>query len=130
MLAGNKVGRVETGLPAAQRFVEEMERWMERDAENLHAWMQEVSNQMALLGPQRRRLDDNLRRLAAATGLGALSAAADTFGDLGRRWEATCDLFCKGEYDDPAAMLKRSRECVQGLLSLEEAQARFLLEWL
>ena len=130
MLAGNKVGRVETGLPAAQRFVEEMERQVERDEESLCVWMQEVFSQMALLGPQRQRLGDNLRRLAAATGLGALSAAADTFGDLGRRWEATCDLFCKGEYDDPVAMLKRSRECVQGLLSLEEAQARFLLQWL
>ena len=130
MLAGNRVGRVETGLPAAQHFVEEMERQIERDAESLGAWMQEVFSQMALLGPQRRRLGDNLRRLAAATGLGALSAAADTFGDLGRRWEATCDLFFKGEHNDPAAMLKRSRECVQSLLSLEEAQARFLLQWL
>ena len=130
MLAGNKVGRVETGLPAAQRFVEEMERQIERNEESLCVWMQEVFSQMALLGPQRRRLDDNLRRLAAATGLGALSAAADTFGDLGRHWETTHDLFCKGAHSDPAAMLKRSRECVQGLLSLEEAQARFLLQWL
>ena len=130
MLAGNKVGRVETGLPAAQRFVEEMERQIEQDAESLCAWIQAVFSQMALLGPQRRRLDDNLRRLAAATGLGALSAAADTFGELGRRWEATCDLFCKGADDDPAAMLKRSRECIQGLLSLEAEQARFLLQWL
>ena len=79
MLAGNKVGRVETGLPAAQRFVEEMERQIERDAESLRVWMREVFCQLALLGPQRQRLDDNLRRLAAATGLGALSAAADTF---------------------------------------------------
>ena len=130
MLAGNKVGRVETGLPAAQRFVEELERQIERDAESLRVWMQEVFSQMALLGPQRRRLGDNLRRLAAATGLGALSAAADTFGDLGRRWEATCALFCKGASDDPASMLKRSREGVEGLLSLEEAQAQFLLQWL
>ena len=130
MLAGNKVGRVETGLPAAQHFVEEMERQIERDPESMRAWMQEVFCQMALLGPQRRRLDDNLRRLAAATGLGALSAAADTFGDIGRRWETTCDLFFKGACNDPAAMLKRIRKCVQGLLSLEEAQARFLLQWL
>ncbi len=130
MLAGNKVGRVETGLPAAQRFVEEMERQIEQDEDSLRAWMQEVFSQMALLGPQRRRLDDNLRRLATATGLGALSAAADTFGDLGRRWETTHDLFFKGAYNDPAAMLKRIRECVQSLLSLEEAQARFLLQWL
>ena len=130
MLAGNKVGRVETGLPAAQRFVEEMERQAERDAESLRAWMREVFCHIALLGPQRQRLDDNLRRLAAATGVGALSAAADTFGDLGRRWEATHDLFFKGACNDPAAMLKRIRECVEGLLSLEEAQARFLLQWL
>ncbi len=130
MLAGNKVGRVETGLPAAQRFVEEMERQIEQGEESLCAWMQEVFGQMVLLGPQRRRLDDNLRRLAAATGLGALSAAADTFGDIGRRWETTYDLFFKGVRNDPSAMLKRIRECVQGLLSLEEAQARFLLQWL
>ena len=130
MLAGNKVGRVETGLPAAQRFVEEMERQIERDAESLRVWMQEVFIQIALLGPQRRRLDDNLRRLAAATGLGALSAAADAFGDISRRWETTRNLFFKGAYNDPAAMLKRIREYVQGLLSLEEAQARFLLQWL
>ena len=130
MLAGNKVGRVETGLPAAQRFVEEMERQVERDEESMRVWMREVVCQMALLGPQRQRLDDNLRRLAAATGLGALSAAADTFGDLGRRWEVTCDLFFKGACNDPAAMLERIREYVEGLLSLEEAQARFLLQWL
>jgi len=130
MLAGNKVGRVETGLPAAQRFVEEMERQIERDEESMSVWMREVFCQLALLGPQRQRLDDNLRRLAAATGLGALSAAADTFGDLGRRWEVTRDLFFKGACDDPAAMLKRIREYVQGLLSLEEAQARFLLQCL
>ena len=130
MLAGNKVGRVETGLPAAQRFVEEMERQIDQDAESLCAWMQEVFSQMALLGPQRRRLGDNLRWLSAATGLGALSAAADAFGDIGRRWEMTCDLFCKGAGNDPAAVLERIRECVQGLLSLEEAQARFLLQWL
>ena len=130
MLAGNKVGRVETGLPAAQRFVEEMERQTEQDEESLRVWMQEVFSQIVLLGPQRRRLDDNLRRLAAATDLGALSAAADAFGDIGRRWETTCDLFFKGAYNDPAAMLKRIREYVQGLLSLEEAQARFLLQWL
>ena len=130
MLAGNKVGRVETGLPAAQHFVEEMGRQIERDKESMRVWMREVFCQIALLGPQRRRLDDNLRRLAAATGLGALSAAADAFGDIGRRWETTRDLFFKGAYNDPAAMLKRIRECVQGLLSLEEAQARFLLQWL
>ena len=130
MLAGNKVGRVETGLPAAQRFVEEMGRQIERDEESLRVWMREVFCQIALLGPQRRRLDDNLRRLAAATGLSALSAAADAFGDLGQRWEATRDLFFKGACNDPAAMLKRIRECVEGLLSLEEAQARFLLRWL
>ena len=130
MLAGNKVGRVETGLPAAQRFVEEMERQIEQDEESMSVWMQEVFSQIALLGPQRQRLDDNLRRLAAATGLGALSAAADTFGDIGRRWEVTCDLFFKGACNDPAVMLKRIREYVQGLLSLEEAQARFLLQWL
>ncbi|MDE2812887.1 MAG: hypothetical protein OXM01_07690 [Gemmatimonadota bacterium] len=130
MLAGNKVGRVETGLPAAQRFVEEMERQIEQDEESMSVWMQEVFSQIALLGPQRQRLDDNLRRLAAATGLGALSAAADTFGDIGRRWEATRVLFFKGACNDPAAMLKRIRECVQGLLSLEETQARFLLQWL
>ncbi len=130
MLAGSKVGRVETGLPAAQRFVEELERQTERDAESMRAWMREVFSEMALLGPQRRRLDDNLRRLAAATGLGALSASADAFGDIGQRWETTSDLFCKGAYNDPAAMLKRIRECVEGLLSLEEAQARFLLQWL
>ena len=35
MLAGNKVGRVETGLPAAQRFVEEMERHIGQDEESL-----------------------------------------------------------------------------------------------
>ena len=130
MLVGNKVGRVETGLPAAQRFVEEMERHTEQDEESLRVWMQEVFSQIALLGPQRQRLDDNLRRLAAATGLGALSAAADAFGDIGRRWEMTRDLFFKGANNDPAAMLKRIRECVEGLLSLEEAQARFLLQWL
>ena len=130
MLAGNKVGRVETGLPAAQRFVEEIERQTEQDEESLRVWMQKVFSQIVLLGPQRRRMDDNLRRLAAATGLGALSAAADTFGDIGRRWETTCDLFFKGAFNDPAAMLKRIREYVQGLLSLEEAQARFLLQWL
>ena len=130
MLAGNKVGRIETGLPAAQHFVEEMERQIGQDEESLRVWMREVFSQMALLGPQRRRLDDNLRRLAAATGLGALSAAADAFGDIGRRWETTCDLSFKGAYNDPAAMLKRIREYVQGLLSLEEAQARFLLQWL
>ena len=94
------------------------------------AWMQEVCSQIALLGPQRWRLDDNLRRLAAATGLGALSAAADMFGALGWRWETTCDLFGGGAYNDPAAMLRRIRTCVQDLLSLEEAQARFLLQWL
>lgn len=130
MLEGNRVGRIETGLPAAQRFVEEMERQIERDEESMSVWMREVFCQLALLGPQRQRLDDNLRRLAAATGLGALSAAADAFGDLGRRWEVTCDLLFKGACNDPAAMLKRIRECVQGLLSLEEAQARFLLQWL
>ena len=73
MLAGNKVGRVETGLPAAQRFVEEIERQIERDEESMRVWMREVFCQLALLGPQRQRLDDNLRRLAAATDLGALS---------------------------------------------------------
>lgn len=113
MLAGNKVGRVETGLPAAQRFVAEMGRDKAR--------MQRAFGELALLGPQRRGLADSLRRLAAATGLGALSAAADTFGELGRRWEATL-----GAYDDPEAALKR----VRALLSLEEAQARFLLQWL
>ena len=128
MLVGNKVGRVETGLPAAQRFVEEMGRQIGRDKESMRVWMREVFCQIALLGPQRRRLDDNLRRLAAATGLGALSAAADTFGDIGRRWEATRILFFKGACNDPAAMLKRIREYVQSLLSLEEAQARFLLQ--
>ena len=130
MLAGNRVGRVETGLPAAQRFVEEMERQIEQDEESLRAWMQAVFSELALLGPQRRRLDDNLRRLAAATGLGALSAAADAFGDIGRRWEVTCDLFFKGVRNDPAAMLKRIRQRVQDLLGLEEAQAHFLLQWL
>ncbi len=130
MLVGNKVGRVETGLPAAQRFVEEMERQTERDKESMCAWMREVFCHIALLGPQRQRLDDNLRRLAAATGSGALSAAADTFGDIGRRWETTRKLLFKGACNDPAAMLKRSREYVQSLLSLEEAQARFLLQWL
>ena len=130
MLVGNKVGRVETGLPAAQRFVEEMERQIERDEESQRVWMREVFCQLALLGPQRQRLDDNLRRLAAATGLGALSAAADTFGDIGRRWEKTRDLFFKGACNDPAAMLRRIRKYVEGLLSLEEAQARFLLQWL
>ena len=130
MLAGNKVGRVETGLPAAQHFVEEMGRQIERDGESMRVWMQEVFSQIALLGPQRRRLDDNLRRLAAATGSGALSAAADTFGEIGRRWETTRKLFFKGASNDPAAMLKRIREYVEGLLSLEEAQARFLLQWL
>ncbi|MYA22370.1 MAG: hypothetical protein F4Z30_06105 [Gemmatimonadetes bacterium] len=127
MLAGNKVGRVEMGLPAAQRFVEEMERHTEQDEESLRVWMQEVFSQIALLGPQRQRLDDNLRRLAAATGSGALSAAADAFGDIGRRWEVTRQLFFKGACNDPAIMLKRIREYVQSLLSLEEAQARFLL---
>ena len=130
MLAGNKVGRVETGLPAAQRFVEEMERQIERDKESMRVWMREVFCQIALLGPQRRRLDDNLRRLAAATDLGALSAAADAFGDIGRRWETTRDLFFKGACSDPAATLRRIRKYVEGLLSLEEAQARFLLQWL
>ena len=130
MLAGNKVGRVETGLPAAQRFVEEMERQTEQDEESMSAWMREVFCQIALLGPQRQRLDDNLRRLAAATGSGALSAAADTFGEIGWRWETTRNLFFKGACNDPAAMLKRIREYVEGLLSLEEAQARFLLQWL
>lgn len=128
MLSGNKIGRVETGLPAAQHFVAEMERQIGRDAESRRVWMQEVFGQIALLGPQRRRLDDNLRRLASATGLGALSAAAAAFGDIGRRWETTRDLFAKGAHD-PAAM-QHIRECVQGLLSLEEAQARFLLQWL
>ena len=130
MLAGNKVGRGETGLPAAQRFVEEIERQTEQDEESLRVWMREVFCQISLLGPQRRRMDDNLRRLAAATGLGALSAAADTFGDISRRWETTRVLFFKGACNDPATMLKRIREYVQGLLSLEEAQARFLLQWL
>ena len=130
MLVGNKVGRVETGLPAAQRFVEEMGRQIEQDAESMSVWMREVFCQLALLGPQRQRLDDNLRRLAAATGLGALSAAADAFGDIGRRWEKTRDLFFKGACNDPAAMLRRIRKYVEGLLSLEEAQARFLLQWL
>ena len=130
MLAGNKVGRVETGLPAAQRFVEEIERQTERDEESMRVWMREVFCHISLLGPQRQRLDDNLRRLAAATGSGALSAAADTFGDIGRRWETTRNLFFKGACNDPAAMLKRIREYVEGLLSLEEAQARFLLQWL
>ena len=130
MLAGNKVGRVETGLPAAQRFVEELERQIELDEESMRAWMREVFCHIALLGPQRQRLDDNLRRLAAATSSGALSAAADTFGDIGRRWEMTRKLFFKGACNDPALMLKRIRECVKGLLSLEEAQARFLLQWL
>ena len=130
MLAGNKVGRVETGLPAAQRFVEEIERQIERDEESMRVWMREVFCHISLLGPQRQRLDDNLRRLAAATGSGALLAAADTFGEIGRRWDTTRKLFFKGACNDPAFMLKRIREYVQSLLSLEEAQARFLLQWL
>ncbi len=130
MLAGNKVGRVETGLPAAQRFVEEIERQIEQDEESMCVWMREVFCHISLLGPQRQRLDDNLRRLAAATGSGALLAAADTFGEIGRRWDTTRKLFFKGACNDPAFMLKRIREYVQSLLSLEEAQARFLLQWL
>ncbi len=128
MLAGNRVGRVETGLPAAQRFVEEMERQIELDEDSMRAWMREAFCRIALLGPQRQRLDDNLRRLAAATGSDALSAAADAFGDIGRRWETTRKLFAKGGCHDPALMLKRVREYVEILLNLEEAQARFLLQ--
>ena len=128
MLEGNTVGRVETGLPAAQRFVEEMGRQTERDEESLRAWMQEVFTQMVQLGPQHRGLGDSLRQLAAATGLDALSEAADAFGDIGRGWDAVCDSFLEGASGgDPATTLRRVRECVEGLLRLEEAQARFLL---